>query len=158
MWWGLGCGAFNRARILLVIAGLSLPIPSTRNHLIFFFPCYLQQGQVYFAYYGFSLSNPSTRNHFFLLHGALNMVNIIFCIVCFNLTIPSSILQSSFQRARILLVITGLPLPIPYTRNHLFLIYGVFNRARVMFGIAGLPVAISSFYGLVIFEDKCQVW
>ena len=158
MWWGLGCGAFNRARIVLVIAGISLTIPSTRNHLIFFFHVIFNKARFILGINGFPLSNPSTRNHFFLLHGALNMVNIIFCIVCFNLTIPSSILQSSFQRARILLVITGLPLPIPYTRNHLFLIYGVFNRARVMFGIAGLPVAISSFYGLVIFEDKCQVW
>ena len=91
---------------------------------------------------------PSTRNHFFLLHDALNMVRIIFCIVCLNLTIPSTrkylFLQSAFHGARILLVITGLPLPIPSTRNHLFLLYGVFNRARIMFGIAGLPVAIPS--------------
>ena len=94
------------------------------------------------------LTNPSIRNHFFLLHDALNMVRIIFCIVCLNLTIPCTrkplFLQSAFHGARILLVITGLPLPIPSTRNHLFLLYGVFNRARIMFGIAGLPVDMPS--------------
>ena len=83
---------------------------------------------------GLPLTNPSTRNHFFLLHDALNMVRIIFWIVCLNLTITSS-------KA---LVITGLPLPIPSDRNYFFLRYGVFYRARIMFGIAGLPVAIPS--------------
>ena len=88
------------------------------------------------------LFHPSTSKHFFLPQGALNMVRILFCIVCLNLIIPSAMkhlfLQSVFYRARILLVIIGLPLPISFTRNLLFLLYSVFNRARLMLSIAGL--------------------
>ena len=87
-------------------------------------------------------------NHPLGIISFFSMVSIIFCIVCLNLTIPSTrkhlFLKSAFHRARILLVITGLPLPIPSTRNHLFLLYGVFNRDRIMFGIAVLPAAIPS--------------
>ena len=62
----------STARILSVIAGLSLPIPSTRNHLSP--PCYLQQGQDDLGINSLPLTNPSTRNRFFLLHGQYNIL------------------------------------------------------------------------------------
>ena len=66
----------------------------------------------------------------------------MFCIVCLDLTFPGN--KYSFHKARILFVITGIPMPIPSTRNHLFLLYSVFIRARIMVDIAGLPVITPS--------------
>ena len=61
----------------MVIADLSLPIPSIRNHL-FLLHVIFNKARKMFVIGGLPLTNPSTRNHFFLLHGALNRVRIIF--------------------------------------------------------------------------------
>ena len=120
----------------MVIARLSLPIPSTRNHL-FLLHAIFNKARKMLGIGGLRLTNPSTRNHFFLLHGALNRVRIMFPspgkISYFK--VPSTDPGSYWLL---------LPLPIPSTRNPLLSLYGVFNRARIMFGIAGLTVAIPS--------------
>ena len=63
---------------------------------------------------------------------------------CFPLPIPSTrnhlfLLYGVFNRARMILGIVGLPMTIPSTKNHLFLLQGTLNRARIMLSIACLP-------------------
>ena len=54
--------------------------------------------------------------------------------LAFLLTVPSTsnqnfLLQGVFNRARIMLDISNLPLTIPSTRNHLFLVYTIASRS-----------------------------
>ena len=81
-------------------------------------------------------------------HGVFNRARVILGISELPLNISSTrnyiFLQSGFNRAWILLVIDGLSLPIPFTRNHLFLFHGVFKKTRMMLGIVARPVTISS--------------
>ena len=77
---------------LLSIAGLPLPIPSTRNHLILLHGVF-NMARILFDNAGLPLTIPSTSNHNFFLQGA-------------------------FNRARTMLDIANLPLTISSTRNH----------------------------------------
>ena len=103
---------------LLSIAGLPLPIPSTRNHLVLLQGVF-NMARILLGNAGPPLTIPSTSNHPFLCQG-------------------------TFNKARIMLDIANLPLTIPSTRNHHFHVYS----AKIMLVIAGLSFTVPSIRNL----------
>ena len=99
---------------MLNIAGLSLPIPSTRNHLILLHGVF-NMARMLLNNDGPPLTIQSTSNHPFLGQG-------------------------TFNKGRIMLDISYLPLTTPSTGNHLFLVYGT----KIMLAIAGLSSTLPS--------------
>ena len=135
------------------IAGLSLPIPSTRNHLILIHGIF-NIARLLLNNAGPPLTIPSTSNHPFICQGAFDRARIPLDIANITLTTPST-RNHHFHvyGAIIILVIAGLSFTIesiwiiffmvmlgvavlflttPSTRNHLFLVYG----ANIMLVIA----------------------
>ena len=102
---------------LLNIAGLPLPIPSTRNHLGLLQGIF-NMARILLGNAGPPLTIPSTLNHPFLLQGTINRASIMWYISNLSLMIPST-RNHHFQvySANIMLVIAGLSFTVPSVMN-----------------------------------------
>ena len=106
--------SLNRARVAVCIACLSLLIPSARNHL--FLPNGIfNRARMMFGIAGLPVAIPSTRNHYFLQQGTLNRAMLMLCIVCLPLIFHSPEIILVYG-TKIIYVIAGLPLTIPFMR------------------------------------------
>ena len=80
---------FNRAMVMLGVAGLPLTIPSNRNNFCLLHEA-LSWARIIFGITDALLNISSTRNYLYIFYGAFNMAMITLGVVGFSLTVSSS--------------------------------------------------------------------
>ena len=83
---------------------------------------------------------PSTRNLFFLLQSMFNRTRVLSGVAGLPLTILSNrnhlcVLHDAFGWARVMFAVTDAHWNISSTSNYIFLIYGTFERAIITIGV-----------------------